>query len=493
METGGHLDFSQRFPSKTIGGKNWIQKLLEVVKTPNKSNQNPKPNDQVRGDLWRVNNHLVCFPRKSEKMSSSTAKAPVKEQGDLLTVVCQCLLNLLTKRRRTRKRRRRSCGNGETRWKWTIHLFVHTARGKRHWFQSVWIATFTFEKKAENFRVRELVKKIESYLHREALQADFQQNNVDNPFSDDSKAMIHEMGTAELFELCETIPKVQCSECVLYWSPGVIYRTCGHLLVESECSQNFNKWWLDALSIQLYIIKKERPEEKCIEMDKLALEDHSYRLSREEYLRYQKHWYLTLNKSAKNAPMRLRSDFRAAVTIMNHLHRESGEERPEPIHFQQYHRWDPSSSSSSWWNWDTSRSWRRSWEQFIFKLSVAVGFVCSWQHSAATDGRCQRYTSHVTFSLTPCACWKMRDTTSAQVLVRVIPSMCHASWVIVCSLLFPHLVPFRGFLLSLLLLPEPGLLFLPLPCGLHRGKIPLALLQWRSLACSFNNLCLIWG
>ena len=30
-------------------------------------------------------------------------------------------------------------------------------------------------------------------------------------------------------------------------------------------------------------------EEKCIEMDKLAQEDHSYRLSREEYLRYQKH------------------------------------------------------------------------------------------------------------------------------------------------------------------------------------------------------------
>ena len=65
-------------------------------------------------------------------------------------------------------------------------------------------------------------------------------------------------------------------------------------------------------------------------MDKLAQEDHSYHLSREEWLRHQKHWYLTLNKSGKNAPMRLRSDFRAAVTIMNRLHRESGEERAEP-------------------------------------------------------------------------------------------------------------------------------------------------------------------
>ena len=52
------------------------------------------------------------------------------------------------------------------------------------------------------------VKKIESHPHREALQADLQQNNVYNPFSDDSKAMIREMANVELFELCETIPKV---------------------------------------------------------------------------------------------------------------------------------------------------------------------------------------------------------------------------------------------------------------------------------------------
>ena len=49
-------------------------------------------------------------------------------------------------------------------------------------------------KEAENFRVQELVKKIESHPHREALQADSQQNNVSNPFSNNSKAMIREMG-----------------------------------------------------------------------------------------------------------------------------------------------------------------------------------------------------------------------------------------------------------------------------------------------------------
>ena len=75
------------------------------------------------------------------------------------------------------------------------------------------------------------------------------------------------------------------------------------------------------------------PTRSASKMDKLAQEDHSYRLSRDEFQRYQKHWYLTLNKSGKNAPMRLRSDFRAAVTIMNRLHRESREERAEPIPF----------------------------------------------------------------------------------------------------------------------------------------------------------------
>ena len=70
-------------------------------------------------------------------------------------------------------------------------------------------------KEAEHLRVQELVKKIENHLDREALQADCQQNNVYNPFSPNSKAMIRELGNVELFELCETIPKIQCSHCLL--------------------------------------------------------------------------------------------------------------------------------------------------------------------------------------------------------------------------------------------------------------------------------------
>ena len=208
-------------------------------------------------------------------------------------------------------------------------------------------------KQAENFRVRELVKKIESHPHRQALQADLQQNNVYNPFNDNSEAMIREMGNVVLFELCETIPKVQCSECRLYWNQGAICCTCGHLLVKSECSHNFHQWRLDAFSFENHVIKKVRPrgarhgkteeqkeyhiafnawkrcrkrvdgqeepyegihdcflrdpvfrdsqleigwtEQRCVAMDNLAQEDHSYRLSRDEFQRYPKHWYLLNN------------------------------------------------------------------------------------------------------------------------------------------------------------------------------------------------------
>ena len=83
-------------------------------------------------------------------------------------------------------------------------------------------------------------------------------------------------------------------------------------------------------------------EQKCIEMDELVKQNHTYHLSTEEFKRYQGQWYLTVNKSGKNAPMRLRSDFRAAVSLNNRLHRESGEQVAEPIPPQQYRRWHSS-------------------------------------------------------------------------------------------------------------------------------------------------------
>ena len=96
-------------------------------------------------------------------------------------------------------------------------------------------------------------------------------------------------------------------------------------------------------------------EQKCKVWSELAQEDHIYRFTPEEKDRYQAQWYLTLNKAGKNGCMKLRSDFRAPVSLENRLHRESGEQVEELIHPEQYSRWHPSSSKSWWdkseWNW----------------------------------------------------------------------------------------------------------------------------------------------
>ena len=116
-------------------------------------------------------------------------------------------------------------------------------------------------------------------------------------------------------------------------------------------------------------------------MDKLAQENHSNCTSSEEFERYQKNWYITLNKSGRNAPMKLRSDFREALTNMRRLHRESGEERPKPIPLYQYQRWRSSSSSSStsWWQWN--EHW---WSSYIKECQLPLS---SWNEQHQRTGR----------------------------------------------------------------------------------------------------------
>ena len=71
--------------------------------------------------------------------------------------------------------------------------------------------------------------------------------------------MIKDMGNVELFELFETDPKTQCKECLSYWSEGIVYCTCGHLLKESAANRGVIQKTLDLLSIPEYVIKKGRP------------------------------------------------------------------------------------------------------------------------------------------------------------------------------------------------------------------------------------------
>ena len=113
-------------------------------------------------------------------------------------------------------------------------------------------------KQAENYRVRERVKKIENHPHRQSHQRDLQQNNAYNPFSTTSKKMIQDVGNVELFELFDTDPKTQCKEFLSYWSEGMVYCTCGHLLKEGEANRGVIQYTLALLSIPEYVTKKGR-------------------------------------------------------------------------------------------------------------------------------------------------------------------------------------------------------------------------------------------
>ena len=83
------------------------------------------------------------------------------------------------------------------------------------------------------------LRKIENHPDRHALQQDFQQNKAYNPFSAKSKQMIQDVGNVELFELFEMDPKTQCKACLSYWSEGIVYCTCGHLLKETVANRSF--------------------------------------------------------------------------------------------------------------------------------------------------------------------------------------------------------------------------------------------------------------
>ena len=222
------------------------------------------------------------------------------------------------------------------------------------------------------------------------------------------KGMIQDVGNVELFELFETDPKTQCKACLSYWSEGIVYCTCGHLLKEIVANRSFIVYTLDLLSIPEYVFKKGRPhghrygklpenkeyhlahylkkrcikrdykgihdrflrehvfrermiensrnEEVCRAWDVLAEQDHTYHMSEEEYFHYRQNWWISLNKSGNDTqPVRKRSVFNQALSTLIRLHQEAGRQQLRPMPYWKYKQWrTASSSSSTWWQWKES-------------------------------------------------------------------------------------------------------------------------------------------
>ena len=262
-------------------------------------------------------------------------------------------------------------------------------------------------KQLQSASVRELIQKIENHPNRHALQRDLQQSQSFNPFSQESKQMIYEVGYIEFCELLDMEPKTQCKVCLSYWDIGIVYCTCGHFLRKGrEENQKFVQYTMDLLSIPNYYIKKGRPhghrygkkpgdreyyianslkkkckkknflgihdrfirdekfrknmidngrtEEICRQMDDLADEDHTHHLTPEEIEDHRVNWWIRSNKIGSDTmPIRHRSDFKQALSTLRQLKDIEAEA-------QRNQRWSQS-YSSSWWNWQGSW-WHSSYE-----------------------------------------------------------------------------------------------------------------------------------
>ena len=88
-----------------------------------------------------------------------------------------------------------------------------------------------------------------------------------------------------------------------------------------------------------------RNEEMCREMDTLANEDHTHRITEEEIRVYRNNWWIRSNiVSSDTMPVRHRADFKQALTSLRQLKNQEDQ--------AYYQKWQ--SSSSSWCDWQDS-------------------------------------------------------------------------------------------------------------------------------------------
>ena len=59
-------------------------------------------------------------------------------------------------------------------------------------------------------------------------------------------------------------------------------------------------------------------------------------MTEEEYFRFRKNWWVSLNKPGKIGPVRDRSDFNDAMTTLSRLHQDSGEPQLRPVPLRRF-------------------------------------------------------------------------------------------------------------------------------------------------------------
>ena len=103
--------------------------------------------------------------------------------------------------------------------------------------------------------IRSQMCEVENHLDKEALIADLQNIGTHNPFSVESKKMIHNLGHVECFELCDISSEIQCSYVHKYWTEGVVCCTCRTCLIPAEHTRRLTKERFDTLTFPFSLSK----------------------------------------------------------------------------------------------------------------------------------------------------------------------------------------------------------------------------------------------
>ena len=103
------------------------------------------------------------------------------------------------------------------------------------------------------------------------------------------------------------------------------------------------------------MIENHRDEDLCRRWDALADEDHTHHLTTQEYSYFKSKWWLHSNKQGSDTmPLRHRTDFKQALSTLQRLQQEAGEESQVLTSSNKHQQWETRSSSSTWWNWHGS-------------------------------------------------------------------------------------------------------------------------------------------
>ena len=126
--------------------------------------------------------------------------------------------------------------------------------------------------------------------------------------------------------------------------------------LKKKCKKEISKESItDSYEIQNSVVEYHRDEELCRRWDALADEDHTDHLTAQEYLYYKSKWWLHSNKQGSNTmTLRHRPDFKHALSTLQRLQQEAGEEPHVPPYSYKHQKWETRSSSSPWWNWQGS-------------------------------------------------------------------------------------------------------------------------------------------